>query len=54
MFITSSQAATLFPNTEIQVEMESSRSDFITNSEQENNNTTNRTSWNRNEIIELI
>lgn len=54
MFITSSQAATLFPNTKIQAEMEVSRSDFITDSEQENNNTTNRTSWNQNEIIELI
>ncbi|KMQ86325.1 hypothetical protein RF55_14709 [Lasius niger] len=53
MFITSSQAATLFPN-KIQAEMEVSRSDFITDSEQENNNTTSRTSWNRNEIMELI
>ncbi|CAL1671623.1 unnamed protein product [Lasius platythorax] len=53
MFITSSQAATLFPN-KIQAEMEVSKSDFITDSEQENNNTTSRTSWNRNEIIELI
>lgn len=32
MFITSSQAATLFPN-KIQAEMEVSRSDFITDSE---------------------
>jgi len=54
MFISSSQAATLFPTTEIQGQIEGSRSDFITDSEQESNNTTNRISWNRNEIIELI
>ncbi|XP_024883554.1 uncharacterized protein LOC112462157 [Temnothorax curvispinosus] len=53
IFITSSQAATLFPNAGIQAETESSRSDLITDNEQENN-TTSRTSWNRNEIIELI
>ncbi|XP_011883664.1 PREDICTED: uncharacterized protein LOC105570823, partial [Vollenhovia emeryi] len=54
MFISFPQAATLFSNTGIQVETESSKSDFITDSEQENNNTASRTSWNRNEIIELI
>lgn len=54
MFIASTQAATLFPNSGIQVEMESSRSDFTTDNEQENTNTTSRTFWNRSEIIELI
>lgn len=54
MFISSSQAATLFPNIGSQIEMESSKSDFITDSEQENSSTTSRTSWTRNEIIELI
>lgn len=54
MFIAFTQAATLFPNSGIQVEMESSRSDFTTDNEQENTNTTSRTSWNRSEIIELI
>lgn len=52
MFISSSEAAVLFPNTIFQTEMES-RSDFM-DSEQENNNTTSRTSWNRNEILTLI
>jgi len=53
MFISSSEAATLFPNLGIETQVEGSGSDFITD-EQENNNTTSRTSWNRNEIIELI
>jgi len=53
MFISSSQAATLFPNTRIQAQVETSRSDFTTDSEQENNIIC-RTSWNRDEIIELI
>ncbi|KAM0728545.1 hypothetical protein ACS0PU_004800 [Formica fusca] len=53
MFISSSEAATLFPNTIFQAEMEVSRSNF-TDSEQENNNITNRTSWNRSEILTLI
>lgn len=51
MFISSSQAATLFPNIGIETQIEVSRTDFI-DSEQENSTT--RTSWNRNEIIELI
>jgi len=36
MFISFSQAATLFPN-RIQAQVETSRSDFTTDSEQENN-----------------
>lgn len=49
MFISSSQAATLFPNIGIQAEIEVSRSDLFTDSEKENNNTTSRTHWNRND-----
>ncbi|KYN13227.1 hypothetical protein ALC57_14591 [Trachymyrmex cornetzi] len=50
MFISSSKAVTLFPNVKIQADV--STSDFILSSEQEN--TISRTSWNRNEILELI
>lgn len=48
MFIALSDVATLFPNkfpSGIQAENETSRSDFATDSEQENN-TTSRASWN--------
>nr|XP_012223298.1 PREDICTED: uncharacterized protein LOC105672743 [Linepithema humile] len=54
MFISSSEATTLFSNAGIETQIEISRPDLITDSEQENNNTTSRTSWNRKEIIELI
>lgn len=50
MFISSPQAVTLFPNAKIQADV--SRSDFISSPEQEN--IIDRTSWNRNEILELI
>lgn len=50
IFISSSEAAALFPNTIFETEMES---DFM-DSEQVNNNTTGRTSWNRSEILTLI
>ncbi|XP_018393990.1 PREDICTED: uncharacterized protein LOC108772847 [Cyphomyrmex costatus] len=50
MFISSSKAVTLFPNAKIQADV--SKSDSISSSEKEN--TIGRTSWNRNEILELI